>query len=826
MNRPSLTDIDEVRSGLRHPDSDTRLRAVRDLISTHNPDLIAELADLIDGEADVQVSYEMRKGLGLLNHIRSKKNQSDVNETTSNLAKVEKALKSESAEIVNKAFRYVIQYRLKQFIPLMEQKIAQTNNSYQKNLLLRFLLSLGGELYFNKIVEYLSDDDPRVISTAIEVLEIIGNTKALGYVGMLVTHESNRVQATAMKALYNLGDQNAFKLLEKMALSTHAAYRNSAAYALKEMRLPRSKSLLEKLANDESPAVREKAIEALKNLSTSAKFNAVEKSQSDMKNSPLDTQQILDMSLEETIDWIKEQLNLVSQNKIDIDQFTCTLLQILRDESSDRLVGFVISTLGRMGKKEQIETIRPFLEAENDRIRANTVEALGYLLVGEDLKILLPSFDDHNNRVIGNTVMALSKDYPDESRLAMLNLCQGSNINEQLTAVYCIGALAEEKFLHYCDYLLESSYSEVREKMLKVLEDLSRENATAMRTLKQWKLRMSAFDRTGVSSNEISSESQVSKPKSEKPSLMASIPTNKIKKTTQKSHHKISTHTVDSDFSEGSISISSKHSLHAMSTTVFLILLLTSSLLNVFNILIHDRFEYYKFFLSPFRTIFLTDWLHAAIFIVVPPLVLTYFLLMNKVLIFNKKLLCGLIVGVFLHQYIQLLDTVRLDVGPIANFMGYYASKLYFEEIFGSTGWSLQILNLPWLLLPVFVEGSFRLTGFVRITQMILCSLLILLTMWLTRLNYSSWDKIKEKQIQYELFHLEYRRTELQAILEQNRIDELAISATFNKIKDNNTKNQISKKINALGMQKKRYQIQLEHLSDKIKALELTIDDK
>ena len=104
--------------------------------------------------------------------------------------------------------------------------------------------------------------------------------------------------------------------------------------------------------------------------------------------------------------------------------------------------------------------------------------------------------------------------------------------------------------------------------------------------------------------------------------------------------------------------------------------------------------------------------------------------------------------------------------------------------------------------------------------------MLILLTIWLAQLNHNSWDKIKEKQIQYELFHLEYRLTELQAILEQNRIDELAMSATFNKIKDNNTKNQISKKINALGMQKKRYQIQLEHLSDKIKALELTIDDK
>ena len=108
---------------------------------------------------------------------------------------------------------------------------------------------------------------------------------------------------------------------------------------------------------------------------------------------------------------------------------------------------------------------------------------------------------------------------------------------------------------------------------------------------------------------------------------------------------------------------------------------------------------------------------------------------------------------------------------------------------------------------------------------MILCSLLILLTIWLTRLNYNSWDKIKEKQLQYELLHLEYRRTELQAMLEQTRIDELAKSATLNKIKNKKIKSQVLKKINALGMEKKRYKIQLDHLADRIRALEAVIDD-
>ena len=66
-----------------------------------------------------------------------------------------------------------------------------------------------------KITAYLSDKDPRVISTAIEALEGIGNTKTLGYIAQLVSHNHNRVKATAMKVLYNLGDQSALKLLQK-----------------------------------------------------------------------------------------------------------------------------------------------------------------------------------------------------------------------------------------------------------------------------------------------------------------------------------------------------------------------------------------------------------------------------------------------------------------------------------------------------------------------------------------------------------------------------------------------------------------------------------
>tara|TARA_B100000674_G_scaffold486866_1_gene496152 strand:+ start:1155 stop:3650 length:2496 start_codon:yes stop_codon:yes gene_type:complete len=829
MSKPSLVNMDEVRGNLQHPDAEIRLRAVKDLISTQDPGLIPDLNQLARKETDVQVRYEIRKSIGTLKRIQQMRNQPKFQDFTSNLVKVEKALKSQSEESINKAFRYIMHYRLKQFLPMMEEVVKKSNSAYQKNLLIRFMLSLGGELYFNKITAYLSDKDPRVISTAIEALENIGNTKALGYIAQLVTHNHNRVKATAMKALYNLGDQSALKLLQKMADSPHTAYRNSAVYALKEMRLPQSLPLLKKLSQDQDGSVSKKALEGIQALADNGFSEALNFVKNKSDQTP-NAGPLRDLNQDQKLDWIRDQLDLISEGKIVSDNVSKCFVAAIKNEENDRIKASLLSALGRIGNESHVQVITPFLNAKNDRVRANAVEALGYLLPRGQRSVLLNCFEDHNNRVVGNAIMALSQDSPKESRKAMQELCKGSNLNEQLTAVYCIGALAEDEYLTYSDYLLESSYSEVREKMLKVLEDLSQDLSNALRLLKQWNLRIAAFD---------NSETDETVPlHNDAPSCDSEVFNSKqaqeIDEPQEHENKGISEFSRTSvDDQEESFVVTTKRSNNEiLSLSVFdkASLILVSGaigfalVLNLSSIVISDRYEFYKLFLDPFRFLLINEWFHAFFFIVGFPATLMYFLYINREVLLARRLFIGLVTGIFLHQYVQLLDTVRLDIGPLVNFLAYHSSKFYMEQHSGNSRWAMQIFNLPWLFLPILIESSLRYRGLQRIVQGLLTSILILITIWLAQLNLNASVRIDGAQKENLLFHLEYRRDQLTALLKQNRLDSLSYLAGYNKAVNQQRKIEFATKLNTLKFETKRNRAQLDYLLDRIRKLESMID--
>ena len=122
--------------------------------------------------------------------------------------------------------------------------------------------------------------------------------------------------------------------------------------------------------------------------------------------------------------------------------------------------------------------------------------------------------------------------------------------------------------------------------------------------------------------------------------------------------------------------------------------------LNVFNLLISDRYSFYKMFLEPVKFILIHEWIYAVFFIIGFPAILLYFLFTNRDLLFSRSLLIGLTIGIFLHQYVQLLETLRLDVGPVVNFLAYYSSKFYMEQHSVNSRWAMQIFNLPGYFYP------------------------------------------------------------------------------------------------------------------------------
>jgi len=846
--KPALINPDEVVSNLQHPDSEIRLRAVKDLISLREKSDIERLNKLLEKETDVQICYEIRKGISILRQTSSKGKPAEITDFSNNLKKVQEALESEDDEISNRAFRYIVQYRLKQFLPALEEHCLKRPSSYRKGLLIRLMVSLGGELYFSSLVSFLNDDDPRVISTAIEALEGIGNTRALGFIAQFVTHSNNRVQATAMKALYNLGDQSAIKLFRKMVGSSHVAYRNSAAYALKEMKIPESIPLLRSLYQDEDPSVKDKAREGLEQLADMGIEEAGKILDQDSESTGSEPASPPEkMSTPELMDWIRDQMD---PNDFSIAE---KLLSRLKIEQDERLIASLILALARTGSPEIARELRPYLSSPTDRIRANAVEGLGAVLLKQEKEILIPSLEDLNNRVVGNAIIALVQDYPDQALSGLEGLSQSSNLNEQLTAVYCIGAIGTEDILRYSEFLLESPFTEVREKMVKVLEDLSQDSAVALRILKGFQLRMASFDpddqnaeKVGEEPIAVEFEAEEEQPDDQEtdsideeslsepghaedqtilpaPPSQSSLESKSIKSTPkrQRKKHRRGEEILDQMELDDSLEFFASQSTgQRISSALFFLFLASLFLINLCSALIQDQFTFYRIFSMPLRMVLINDFLFSAFFILILPGIAFWFFCAHWNRYSQEPFLLSFLAGLFLHQYVQIVDIMQVPVAPLLNFLSSDIAVFYFEKYSGNARFASQVLSLPWLLLPLAIEGVIRLRGFRKGMMGAFSSVLVLTTIWLIYLNQYASTELARVKIQKQRNLLLYQKEQVEGLISQSRLETLSLEARIIKASNQEQKRYLSGKLQRIQSQSKRYTKMLESLKDRIQRVE------
>jgi HEAT repeat protein len=448
-----LLSIDEIKEHLQHPDTGVRYQAISDIISLRNPDLVPELEQCLSKETDIKNLFRLRKGIQALKNIKDN-SQLSITVPDSTLEKIEAALRSGDMEQSNKAFHYILHYRLRQYVAEMETIANENDSSYQKCLLLRFFTALDGEAYYETILTYLSDDDPRVVSSAIEALEEIGNTKSLASIAWFTDHQNHRIRSTAIKALVRLGDSTAMELLTSMACSENLSWRKAATWALKELKLPECRPVIEKLAEDPDISIRDAALVTLSTLPQSVK-----KDEEPNKQKGFQEKTALDK-----INELKRLGRPKNQQAIQV------LFNLLEQEQDLRVIATLITTIGRLRNPMSVNYLMPFLKSDDDRIRANTVEALGAVLAPPENQILLSFLNDHCNRVVGNAITALYKEFPDQCIAALRGLAESLEVNEQLTAVWCLGSLTDMKLLVHLKPILLSTHDHVRNKLFQLLE--------------------------------------------------------------------------------------------------------------------------------------------------------------------------------------------------------------------------------------------------------------------------------------------------------------------------------------------------------------------
>jgi HEAT repeat protein len=480
--------LPQIISDLRSADFDRRRLAIRDL-TVSDIDVARKvrlLNDALDGESDIQLKYELRKSINEIQSLLNKPVSDKRNQE--NFKNLQKAFQSGDKEIVNRAFLYAVENRMVQCLPETIMIESYSGDSFHKICNIRLMLTQG-TAYFKHILGYLDDEDPRVIATSIEALELIGNTTAFASIARFTNHEHNRVRASAIKALQNLGDEKAYLLFARMIQSPYSAYRDSAAFALSQLKLEQSVEFLSLLLLDEVESVRAKALSALEQMAKSGDRSAAKIIHK------LDTEQPFSLWSQELMNElaasfkefrtpgstpaalnsdIKEfrllALKALCQN--DTDESAEIIINRLKLEKDAKVIASAVIALGRAkGNKEQIRhTLKAFLSHKNDRVRANAIEAYCQVTDKAERGDLLPYLDDPCNRVAGNAIVGLYGVLRKKSRKALENMASSGNRLYELTAVYCIGELADPDLCDIAESLLNSKHSDVAEKIESVLE--------------------------------------------------------------------------------------------------------------------------------------------------------------------------------------------------------------------------------------------------------------------------------------------------------------------------------------------------------------------
>ena len=506
-------DIETILHDLKSMDFDIRKQAIADLAISNCDNKLSILNDHYKFEKDIQLKYELRKAINELNSLEDHDHSESMQTSFVNL---QKAFSSSDKVTIQKAFDYVLKNRLDEFLPEMMMVENYTRDPYHRTYIIR-LMHRSNLNYFAELINYLDDEDSRVVSTAIDALEEIGNTAAMASIVRLTEHSNNRVRASAIKAIHNLGHEKAFELFAKMIQSSYSAYRDSAAYSLSKMNIPQGVTLLSVLLVDEVESIRIKALRGLENMASLHEPEAVDilhrltnenpyglwadklielmrESKSSEKNTQLSANLLKNPSVMALAALHSDSSKLriaaiekITKSKSD-DNSAEAIFERLKLEQNPRVIASAVLALGHVSgsKKLVCKTLEGYSNHADERIRANSIEALTNVTLPRERDFLLKSLKDVNNRVKGNAIVALWENSRSCCKVALDELVESTKENHQLTAVYCIGELADWKLAQTCKDLLSSSYLKVSQQMEQTLNHL-RDISAVANVLEDWK---------------------------------------------------------------------------------------------------------------------------------------------------------------------------------------------------------------------------------------------------------------------------------------------------------------------------------------------------
>jgi len=224
---------------------------------------------------------------------------------------------------------------------------------------------------------------------------------------------------------------------------------------------------LQKIAEyDESSEVRFFARKALNIIKNNLLINVTEK----VTVAP-EEDKIKQFFSGELID-AKEKLGVIEylvNTKNTDDDIVPGLVKCLDMQDDTAVISALTSAIGKLGGRNEIEKILPYLDHESSRVRANAIEALEYI---GDISVyphILSKLNDNDNRVRANVLMAMKKLGGINILKLIRKMIESNRASLQSSAAYLLQFYPDDENVELLKELLDCKDKNVRNNAVNAL---------------------------------------------------------------------------------------------------------------------------------------------------------------------------------------------------------------------------------------------------------------------------------------------------------------------------------------------------------------------
>ena len=485
--------LEQYIQAISSPDRNVRRKALIGLVQAGNIRVIPYLENVAREDSDAELQFLAKKGLTLLKaklefaELQTSPASSD--KASTDLSVLSGHLKNQPPEMRARVVKAAVATRDPNILSVLIPHLEKETDKTVKGLILLAVAILSKGKNIALISKYLKDTDGDIRSSAIEALGATSSPVAYPFIVEGMNDKSNEVRSKAFAILIRLGKGNILKLLTTMLSSdkewmNHSALRAAARFNSNEVvdlmsthlnaqndsgRLARKSlatlaragnqkaiRLLQDIASESSaqiltknPTQSEKASSSESTQSKSGQQTGNEEghdehsfaTEEDRSPVSLDAN-ATDLSSPDPRKRQKYLRDVILHNDISALK---DISRALESEPDPKIKASMLITLGKLGNKDILETLTPWLKSSEDRLRASAVEAVSQIK-GIDLSQLLkPALNDKDNRTRANVIVALIP-YPDVDLMPPLDgLAKSTRIRDRLSAIYAITHMGTEE---------------------------------------------------------------------------------------------------------------------------------------------------------------------------------------------------------------------------------------------------------------------------------------------------------------------------------------------------------------------------------------------